>query len=60
MGITSIEEVDKMKKIFLFIALLSLSLVVVACGNTKNDNNQTQDKQTVEDNNNDVTNGTEW
>ena len=40
-----------MKKIFLFIALLALSLVVVACGTTKKDNNQTQDKQAVEDNN---------
>ena len=48
-----------MRKIFLFIALLALSLVVVACGTTKKDNNQTQGNQTVEDkNNNDVTNGT--
>ena len=39
--------------------MLALSLVVVACGTTKKDNNQTQGKQTVEDNNNnDVTNGT--
>ncbi|MBO1913755.1 hypothetical protein J4G37_54190, partial [Microvirga sp. 3-52] len=28
-------------------------------GTNKNDNNQTQDKQTVEDNNNDATSGTE-
>ncbi|WP_210468346.1 YusW family protein [Sporosarcina sp. 6E9] len=48
-----------MRKIFLFIAVLALSLVVVACGTNKNDNNQTQDKQTVEDNNNDATSGTE-
>ena len=47
-----------MKKIFLFFALVALSLVVVACGTSKKDNNQTQDKQTVEDNNNDVTSGT--
>jgi hypothetical protein len=49
-----------MKKILLFIAVLALSLVVVACGTNKNDNNQTQDKQTVEDNNNnDATSGTD-
>ena len=49
-----------MRKIFLFIALLALSLVVVACGTNKNDNNQTQDKQTVEDNNNNgATSGTD-
>ena len=48
-----------MRKIFLFIALLAISLVVVACGNSKNNNNQATDKQTVEDTNNDVTNGTD-
>ncbi|QUW22849.1 YusW family protein [Sporosarcina sp. Marseille-Q4063] len=48
-----------MKKITLFIALLALSLVIVACGTTKKDDNQTQDKQTVEDTNDDVTNGTD-
>ncbi|WP_172370916.1 YusW family protein [Sporosarcina jiandibaonis] len=47
-----------MKKIFLLIAVLALSLVVVACGAANKNNNQTQDKQNVEDNNNDVTNGT--
>ena len=49
-----------MRKLFLFIALLALSLVVVACGTTKKVNNQTQDKQAVEEiNNNGMTNGTD-
>lgn len=38
-----------MKKIFLFIALMALTLVVVACGTTKNDANKVEKDPVVED-----------
>lgn len=53
-------EVEIMKKIILFTALFALSFVLVACGTTKKNNDQTtQDKQVVEDNTNGVTNNTD-
>jgi len=37
-----------MKKIFLFIALMALTLVVVACGTTKDDDNKVENDSVVE------------
>lgn len=46
-----------MKKIFIFIILMALAIIVVACGTTNNDTNETPDEPIVEDNTNDETNG---
>ena len=56
-GMITVLEADMMKKLFMFFALMALSLVVVACGTTKKETNKAPQEPVLEDTTNAGTTG---